>query len=97
MQNKFLRSIHFTVLSFAVTVAGPVPSLPSVSHCLPQGLGLGASPALVLPAGLCLPGLPADLIGLCFWQVGNFRHQCPDHIQEGIFNAEQRQSFHQHF
>lgn len=85
MQNKFLKSIHFTVLSFPEAAAKPAPRLPFSSHPLSQGAQVGSSSCPCPPSSSCLPGLRADLADLCFWEVANFRHQCPDHTQESIF------------
>lgn len=84
VQNKFLRSIHFTVFGFAEAVADPEPRSPSSSQPSPGGPSWGAPPAPVLPAAPCSPAVQADLAGLCFWEGGNFRHQCPDRVQGTI-------------
>lgn len=74
MQTKFLKSIHFIILGFAEAVAEPVPRpLPATPR--PGVPGQGAPPAPVLAEAPCLPILQADLAGLHFWEMGNFRHQ----------------------
>lgn len=76
----------------------PSPAIPG-----PGVSRWGASPAPVLSAAPCSPGLQGHVAGLFFWEVDDFRHQCPDHMQESGFNAEQycqsitRQRFHPQF